>query len=86
MAEQIVSLQGVPPLLRSRIESERRRLQKAATVLACLAIAWDCGHDLDFADAVEVARDHVLEAIERLDSVSLDSRADKPRSRSRKRS
>lgn len=86
MAEQIVLPRSVPPILSSRIESERRRLQKAATVLTCLAIAWESGHDLDFADAVEVARDDILEAIDRLDLVNLEGRAGKPHSRSRKRS
>lgn len=61
--------------LQDRIETERRRLQRADSVLSCIAVAlahkdWMV-REIDYADAIDVALELVFEAINRLDMVAL---------------
>jgi len=64
--------------LETAIEDERSRLSRAQAVLGCLRMALlysdEDGKDCDvgdFADAAEVARGLISEAVERLDSASI---------------
>jgi hypothetical protein len=54
-----------------RIEFERRRLQKASAVLACLMLAADAQADIDLADVASAAQELVLAALLGLDSINL---------------
>lgn len=56
--------------IRSRIEAERRRLQRAVSLLNCLAVVAD-DTEVSYGDVAEVARDLILQALEGLDSVNL---------------
>jgi hypothetical protein len=61
-----------PALVRSRIESERRRLQKASAVLSCAILAVEREIDIEvLGDAIAAGRELVDAAIIALDSVSL---------------
>lgn len=70
------ALQPGPDLIRSRIELERRRLQKASAVLTCALAAVELGRiDIEvLGDAVAAGRDLVDAAVVALDSVSLSRR------------
>lgn len=60
--------------IRSRIEAERRRLQRAVSILNCLAVVADdttYNAEVSYGDVAEVARDLIVQALEGLDSVNL---------------
>lgn len=57
--------------LRSKIESERRRLQRACAVLTCLQCACDEEIEVDAGDVAHVARELVLAALQGLDTAML---------------
>jgi hypothetical protein len=68
----------VPPALHEAIETERQNLSKADSVLRCLVISMQ--HEPDVAngpyypDVAEIARDLVRQAVNRLDSLTLEKR------------
>ncbi len=55
--------------IRSRIETERRRLQRACAVLSCLMLASDEELPVDLGDVAHTARDLILIALAGLDAV-----------------
>lgn len=62
----------LPPNIKERIETERRRLQQAMAVLAALAIAVDEDPEaFDAGDVALAAKALIETATENLDSVSL---------------
>jgi hypothetical protein len=64
---------AIPAHIRNRIETERRRLQQAGAVLACLIISLEYEDDwFDSAEVVCVVRDLVASAVLGLDSAKLN--------------
>lgn len=61
---------AIPDEISEVIELERRRLQKASSVLASLAFS--VNHDADPGDVASVVRDLVDQAVAALDSVELE--------------
>lgn len=60
------------PSVRSKIEVERRRLQRACAVLSCLMVAADEeSDDVDLGDVAHVVRDLVLATLAGLDAAKL---------------
>lgn len=57
--------------IRMRIETERRQLQRASALLACLSAAFDAGRDIEYSDVADVARELVGRALDGLDSARL---------------
>lgn len=59
--------------IQQRIEMERRQLQRATAVLACLALAFDQELEVDFGDVANVAKNLILDALRALDVIALDT-------------
>jgi hypothetical protein len=62
---------AVPPLAEQRIETERRRLQRAQEVLMVAIHASNHGAEFDAADLMSVVVDLIDVAVNALDSVQL---------------
>lgn len=70
----------VPDLIRKCIEAERRRLQKASSVLASMEFSVNHEADhVDPGDVASVARDLVDKAVNALDVVELEKCAERRR-------
>jgi hypothetical protein len=65
---------GIPPAVEELISRERRRLQKALSVLTCLKAAADYEAEVDLGDAAAAAADLVDQVITSLDLIELDKR------------
>jgi hypothetical protein len=61
----------LPPAVAAKIDDERRRLQRAAVLLECVAVAYDAGRDVEFSDGMHVVREMIDAGVEALDSVEL---------------
>lgn len=61
--------------LQDTIETERRRLQQAESILSCISTALDHREwklpRIDYADAIDAAVELVLESINQLDRINL---------------
>lgn len=57
--------------IRSKVETERRRLQRACAVLECLQLAFEEELDADLGDVAATALELVLVALAGLDSARL---------------
>ena len=67
---------AIPGGLRGAIEEERGKLTKAESLLGCLVISMEYGHDSQggphFPDVAQVACDLVRQSIDGLDSLTLE--------------
>ncbi len=64
-------LPALPPAVAAKIDDERRRLQRAAVLLECVAVAFDAGRDVEFSDGIHVICEMIATSVAGLDSVAL---------------